>query len=109
MRDVEGFWTVGEFLYEEHVPPSTGLQLLRQRDPVLYSTYLVILCDYFICERHKGRRGRGVAHLDWANYIFPGVEKVDIREHTPFLSVKGSELCQGVFFRSRETGQCFSF
>src|SRR4051812_37051352 len=38
----------GEFSYEEHVPPSAELELLKVQDPELYSTYWEVLCDFFI-------------------------------------------------------------
>ena len=38
MQHVSGL-PVGAFPYEEHVPPSVELELLKEKDPELYSTY----------------------------------------------------------------------
>src|SRR3954462_110733 len=63
----------GEFPYEEHVPPSVELELLKVQDPELYSTYWEVLYHFFICEQLKGRSRGGVAYSAWAEYLFPGV------------------------------------
>src|SRR3954465_13797447 len=43
MQHVSGL-LAGEFPYEEHVPPSAELELLKVQDPELYSTYCEVLC-----------------------------------------------------------------
>ena len=63
----------GEFPYEEHVPPSAELELLKVQDPELYSTYWEVLCHFFICGESKGLGRGGVVFSTWAEYLFPGV------------------------------------
>ena len=53
MQHVSGL-LAGEFPYEEHVPPSAELELLKVQDPELYSTYWEVLCHFFICRESKG-------------------------------------------------------
>src|SRR5436189_5007157 len=72
MQRVSGL-PAGEFPYEEHVPHSGELELLKMQDPELYSTYWEVLCHFFICGELKGR-GRGdVAFSTWAEYLFLGI------------------------------------
>src|SRR5436190_2037505 len=54
MQHVSGL-PAGKFPYEEHVPPSAELELLKTQDPELYSTYWEVLCHFFICRESKGR------------------------------------------------------
>src|SRR3954464_12219891 len=79
MQQVSGL-PAGEFPYEEHVPPSAELELLKVQDPALYSTYWEVLCHFFICGELKGRSRGGVAFSTWAEYLFPGVGGNKIRE-----------------------------
>src|SRR3954471_3699433 len=72
MQQVSGL-SAGEFPYEEHVPPSVELELLKVQDPELYFMYWEVLCHFFICEQLKGRSHGGVAYSTWAEYLFPGV------------------------------------
>ena len=52
MQRVSGL-PAGEFSYEEHVPPSAELELLKEQGPELYSTYWDVLCHFFICGELK--------------------------------------------------------
>src|SRR5436190_10357215 len=71
---------MGEFPYEEHVPLSVELELLKVQDPELYSTYWEVLCHFFICGELKGQSRGGVAYSTWAEYLFPGVGGDRIQE-----------------------------
>src|SRR4051812_16433456 len=79
MQHVSGL-PAGEFPYEEHVPPSAELELLKVQDPELYSTYWEVLCHFFIRGESKGRGRGGVAFSTWAEYLFPGVSEDQIQE-----------------------------
>src|SRR5436189_2979511 len=54
MQHVSGL-PAGEFPYEEHVPPSAELELLKVQDPELYSTYWELLCHFYL----RGFEGLG--------------------------------------------------
>lgn len=77
MQRFSGF-LVCEFSYEEHIPPPTELEQLKQRNPAMYSTYWEVLFHFNICRGLKGWRRRGVVHLAWADYLFLGIEKGNI-------------------------------
>src|SRR3954463_6316888 len=81
MQHVSGL-PAGEFPYEEHVPPSAKLELLKMRDPELYSTYWEVLCHFFICRESKGRGRGGVVFSTWAVYLFPGIGADQVGELT---------------------------
>src|SRR4051812_10421560 len=66
---------IGEFPYEEHVLPSVELELLKEQDPELYSTFWEVLCHYSICERLKGCCHGSFAHFAWAEYLFPSARR----------------------------------
>src|SRR4051812_9333424 len=72
MQHVSGL-PAGEFPYEEHVPPSAELELLKTQDPELYSAYWEVLCHFFICGESMGWGRSGVAFSTWAEYLFLGV------------------------------------
>src|SRR3954468_3220132 len=79
MQHVSGL-PAGEFPYEEHVPPSAKLELLKMQDPELYSTYWEVLCHFFICGESKGQSRGSVAFSTWAEYLFHGVGDDKIQE-----------------------------
>src|SRR3954462_15698563 len=79
MQHVSGL-PAGEFSYEEHVPPSAELELLKMQDPELCSAYWEVLCHFFICGESKGRGRGGVAFSTLAEYLFPGVGEDQIQE-----------------------------
>ena len=81
MHHVSGL-PAGEFPYEEHVPPSAELELLKMQDPELYSTYWEVLCHFFICGESKGRGHGGVAFSTWAEYLFLGIGADQVQELT---------------------------
>src|SRR3954466_6165070 len=81
MQHVSGL-PAGEFPYKEHVPPSAELEMLMTQDPELYSTYLEVLCHFFICGESKGRGRGGVVFSTWEEYLFPGIGADRIQELT---------------------------
>ena len=49
MCEVSGL-VMGDAPYEEYVPTSEELHLLRKEDPQVYETYWEVLCHFHICE-----------------------------------------------------------
>src|SRR2546430_13973988 len=90
MQRVSGLPT-GEFSYEENVPPSVELELLKVQDSKLYSTYWEVLCHFFICEELKGRSHGGVAYSARAEYLFPRVGGDRIQK--PSVLLESEALC----------------
>src|SRR4051812_37882814 len=91
MQHVSGL-PAGEFPYEEHVPPSAELELLKMQDPELYSTYWEVLCHFFICGELKGRGRGGVAFSTWAEYLFPGIGTDQVQEFTVLSELEARRL-----------------
>src|SRR3954470_22498838 len=91
MQHVSGL-SAGKFPYEEHVPPSAELELLKIQDPELYSTYWEILCHFFICGELKDRGRGGVAFSTWAEYLFPGIGADQVEELTVLSELKARKL-----------------
>src|SRR3954468_18892409 len=91
MQHVSGLFA-GEFPYEEHVPPSAELELLKVQDPELYSTYWKVLCHFFICGELKGRGRSGIAFSAWAEYLFPGVGEAKIQEPSVLSESEARQL-----------------
>src|SRR5438270_7324084 len=91
MQHVSGL-PAGEFPCEEHVPPSAELELLKIKDPELYSTYWEVLCHFFICGELKGRGRGGVVFSTWAEYLFPGIGADRIQELTVLFEAEARRL-----------------
>src|SRR5438270_3706371 len=91
MQHVSGL-PAGEFPYEEHVPPSAKLELLKMQDPELYSTYWEVLCHFFIFRESKGRGRGGVVFLTWAEYLFPGISADQVGEFVVLSEHKARHL-----------------
>jgi len=68
---------IGDAPYEEYVPSTEELHLLKKSDPLVYETYWEVLCHFHICGQVTGWRSGGVKQISWANYIFPEVNKTD--------------------------------
>jgi len=68
---------IGDAHYEEYVPSTEELHLLKKSDPLVYETYWEVLCHFHICGQVTGWRSRGVKQISWANYLFSGVNKTD--------------------------------
>ena len=69
MYEVSGL-PMGIFLYEEYVPSTEELHLMKKDAPLVYETYWEILCHFHIYDQITGRRTGGVKQLSWANYLF---------------------------------------
>src|SRR3954469_2016392 len=91
MQHVSGL-PAGEILYEEHVPPSAELELLKVQDPELYSTYWEVLCHFFICGELKGRGRGGMVFSSWAEYLFPGIGADQVQELTVLSELEARQL-----------------
>src|SRR3954470_12019544 len=91
MQHVSGL-PAGEFPYEEYVPPSAELELLKTQDPELYSTYWEVLCHFFICRESKGRGRGGVVFSTWAEYLFPGIGADRVQGLTVLSEHKARQL-----------------
>ena len=69
---------MGDRPYEEYVPGTEELHILKKHDPGVYETYWELLCHYHIYVQLTGARAGGVKHLSWANYLFPGVDNKQV-------------------------------
>ena len=49
--------------YEEYVPTTEELHLLKKDNPQVYETYWEVLCHFHICGHTTGWRNRGVKQL----------------------------------------------
>jgi len=68
---------IGVAPYEEYIPSTEELYLLKKSDPLVYETYWEVLYHFHICGQVTGWRRGGVNQISWANYLFPGVNKTD--------------------------------
>jgi len=59
MYEVSGLVN-GDVPYEEYVPSTEELHLLKKSDSLVYETYWEVLCHFYICEQATGWRSRGV-------------------------------------------------
>jgi len=59
LYEVSGL-VMGDASYEEYVPTSEELYLLRKEDPQVYETYWKVLCHFHICGQISSWRNRGV-------------------------------------------------
>jgi len=50
---------IGDAPYEEYVPSSEELHLLKKRDPLVYETCWEVLCHFHICGQVTGWRSGG--------------------------------------------------
>ena len=69
MFDVSGL-PFGDLPYEEFVPGSTELKILKETIPEVYDTLWEVMCHFQICGQLTGARGRGIKQLSWAEYLF---------------------------------------
>ena len=84
MQHVSGL-PAGKFPYEEHVPPSAELELLKTQDSELYSTYWEVLCHFFICGESKGSGSWRCSLLDLGRVFVPwGWCRPNTGAHCPF-------------------------
>src|SRR4051812_19597639 len=102
MQHVSGL-PAGEFPYEEHVPPSAELELLKIQDPELYSTYWEILCHFFICGESTSRGRGGVVFSTWAEYLFPEIGADQVQELTVLSELEARRLASQSKVTLKET------
>jgi len=55
MYEVSGL-VIGDALYEEYVPLTEELHMLKKSDPLVYKTYWEVLCHFHICWQLTGWR-----------------------------------------------------
>jgi len=68
---------MGDAPYEEYVPTSEELHLLKKENPQVYETYWEVLCHFHICGQITSWRNRGVKQMSWASYLFNGINEKD--------------------------------
>ena len=61
---------IGDAPYEEYVPTTEELHLLKKEDPQVYETYWKVLCHFHICGQMTGWRNRGIKQISCASYFF---------------------------------------
>jgi len=76
LYEVSGL-VMGDAPYEEYVPTSEELHLLKKEDPQVYETYWKVLCHFNICDQISSWRNRGVKQISWASYLFNGINEKD--------------------------------
>nr|ABD63197.1 hypothetical protein 20.t00049 [Asparagus officinalis] len=69
MHEVSGL-ILGDLPYEEFVPGSTELKLLKKTSPEIYATLWEVMCHFHICMQLTGARGSGIKQVSWAEYLF---------------------------------------
>ena len=73
MYEVSGL-PMGELPYEEHVPGTEELHILKKEGPQVYKTYWELMCNSHICAQTTGLTAGGVKQMSWANYLFQDLE-----------------------------------
>ena len=63
--------------YEEYVPTSEELHLLKKESPQVYETYWKVLCHFYICGQITSWRNRGVKQMSCASYLFNVINEKD--------------------------------
>ena len=72
---------MGELSYEEYIPGTKELHLLKKDAPQMYDTYWEVLCHFHICAQATGWKSREVKQMSWTNYLFK-----DLREKSDLVS-----------------------
>ena len=60
MYKVSGL-VIGDAPYEEYVPLTEELHLLKKRDPLVYETYWEVLCHFHICGQRRDGEVREIS------------------------------------------------
>ena len=61
---------MGSLPYEEYYPCEAELALLEKREPVLFETYRVLMCHFYICsDMHGSYKGGTNSLKSWADYV----------------------------------------
>jgi len=56
--------------YEEYIPTTEELNLMKKGSPEVYETYWEVMCHFHICGQVTAWRSQGVKQLSWAGYLF---------------------------------------
>ena len=62
MYDVLGL-PFGDLPYEEFIPGSNELRILKEKHPDVYDTLWEVMCHFQICAQLTGARGHGIKQL----------------------------------------------
>ena len=74
MYEVSGL-VMGDAPYEEYVPFTEELHLLKKDDRLVYKTYWKVLCHFHICAQTIGWRSGGIRQMAWVSYLFNGLNE----------------------------------
>ena len=74
LYEVSGL-TLGDAPYEEYVPTTEELHLLRREGPQAYETYWEVLRHFHICGQIFTWRNRGVKQLSRVSYLFNDINE----------------------------------
>ena len=66
---------IGDAPYEEYIPSTEELHLLKKSHPLVHETHWEVLCHFHICGQVTAWRSGGIKQMSWATYLFPGVNK----------------------------------
>lgn len=66
---------MGKVLYEEYIPTTEELNMLRVKDECIYETYWEMMCYCRNCVNLVRVRNQGVSHKKWAEYLFKNVKE----------------------------------
>nr|ABB55316.1 hypothetical protein 12.t00027 [Asparagus officinalis] len=69
MFEISGL-SFGELPYEEFVPGSRELEILKNGAPEIYDTYWELMCHFQICARITEKRASSLKQGQWAEYLF---------------------------------------
>ena len=74
--DIRSFRAIHRDLpYEEYIPCTEELHLLKKNAPQVYEIYWEVMCHFHISAQATGWRSGRVMQMSWANYLFQGLEK----------------------------------
>ena len=69
MYEISGL-VMGDAPYEEYVPSTEEMHLLKKDDPLVCKTYWKLLCHFQICTQTTGWRSGGIKQMVWTSYLF---------------------------------------
>ena len=77
MQAVSGL-SLGKMPYEEFIPTTEELSLLKVAHPEICATFWELMCHFHICAQVFGMRGGGIMHTTWADYLFQNLNRKDV-------------------------------
>ena len=77
MQAVSGL-SLGKMPYDEFIPTTEELSLLKVTHPEIYATFWELMCHFHICAQVFGMRGGGIMHTTWADYLFQNLNRKDV-------------------------------